>query len=73
MKEYVSEPLSPSKNSLESGERNLDVDEKDVKGVKEGGIGLVLFYLFAYVAFKFACAFHISAVEGWRQITRFSV
>ncbi len=57
MKEYVSEPLSQSKNSLESGERNLEVGENEVKEVKEGGIGLALFYLFAFVALIFAMGF----------------
>ena len=57
MKEYVFEPLSPSKNSLESGESNLGVGENDVKEVKEGGAGLLLFYFFAFVAYMWASSF----------------
>ena len=61
MKEYVSESLSPSKNSLECGESNLEVGENDVKEVKEGGAGLLLFYFFAFVAYMWASSFAGSA------------
>ncbi len=71
MKENVSESLCLSKNSLESKERNLNVDENDAKEVKKGGIGLVLFYLFAIATFNLACLFRSAAIEFWQHIKTF--